>query len=147
MEFKSVDLFYWDHGDLYPVPGSRKDIFKDDTIKPVDKCRLYKFVELVRSHIGGKASISEEDLDLPFIEFLKKKELTPKMIWVVLYAIAMADYDQEDAATNSCENLLTTRDGIKTLGLHISSIGRFDNAKGAFIYPIHGHGKAALYWH
>uniref|UniRef100_A0A453EQ99 Rab proteins geranylgeranyltransferase component n=1 Tax=Aegilops tauschii subsp. strangulata TaxID=200361 RepID=A0A453EQ99_AEGTS len=89
----------------------------------------------------GEASgkISEEDLDLPFIEFLKKQQLQPKIRAVVLYAIAMADYDQD--AADSCEKLLTTRDGIKTLALYSSSIGRFANAQGAFIYPMYGHGE------
>uniref|UniRef100_A0ACD5XYW2 Uncharacterized protein n=1 Tax=Avena sativa TaxID=4498 RepID=A0ACD5XYW2_AVESA len=60
------------------------------------------------------------------------------MIGVVLYAIAMADYDQEN---DSCEKLLTTRDGIKAVALYVKSIERFVNAKGAFIYPMHGHGE------
>uniref|UniRef100_A0ACD5YF46 Uncharacterized protein n=1 Tax=Avena sativa TaxID=4498 RepID=A0ACD5YF46_AVESA len=87
----------------------------------------------------GESSISEEDLDLPFIEFLKKQKLTPKMIGVVLYAIAMADYDQED--DDCCGKLLTTRDGIKAVAVYVKSIERFVNAKGAFIYPMHGHGE------
>jgi RAB protein geranylgeranyltransferase component A len=91
VEFKSVDLLYWDHGDLFPVPASREDIFntklsEDAKVNLFDKRHLYAFVELVKSHIAakergqGKASISEEDLDLPFVEFLKKQNLTPKMI-------------------------------------------------------------------
>ncbi|XP_051177343.1 rab escort protein 1 [Lolium perenne] len=152
VEFKSVDLLYWDHGDLFPVPASREDIFntklsEDAKVGLVEKTRLSAFVRLVKSHIAaqereeGKASIPEEDFDLPFLEFLKKQKLTPKMIGVVLYAIAMADYDQEDAAADSCKTLLTTRDGMKTVALHFKSIGRFANAKGAFIYPMHGHGE------
>lgn len=38
----------------------------------------------------------------------------------MLYAIAMADYDQD---TDCCEKLLTTREGIQTIALY-SSIGR-----------------------
>ena len=40
----------------------------------------------------------------------------------MLYAIAMADYDQD--AADSCEKLLTTRDGIKSIALYLSSIKR-----------------------
>jgi hypothetical protein len=39
----------------------------------------------------------------------------------VLYAIAMADYDQD---TDCCEKLLTTREGIQTIALYSSSVGR-----------------------
>jgi RAB protein geranylgeranyltransferase component A len=91
VEFKSVDLLYWDHGDLFPVPGSREDIFKtklsnDTKVDLLSKNRLHTFVNLIKSHIAskegeeGKASIPEEELDLPFVEFLKKQKLTPKMI-------------------------------------------------------------------
>ena len=41
---------------------------------------------------------------------------------VVLYAIAMADYDQDGA--DSSEKLLTTREGIQTIALYSLSIGR-----------------------
>ncbi|VAH60134.1 unnamed protein product [Triticum turgidum subsp. durum] len=163
VEFKSVEggsLIYWD-GALCPVPDSRQAIFMDSTHRSKEKLNLrdnlkektllFRFFKLVQSHIAASSSgdkdgegeasgkISEEDLDLPFIEFLKKQQLQPKIRAVVLYAIAMADYDQD--AADSCEKLLTTRDGIKTLALYSSSIGRFANAQGAFIYPMYGHGE------
>ncbi|KAK3163480.1 hypothetical protein QOZ80_1AG0004270 [Eleusine coracana subsp. coracana] len=150
VEFKSVEggsLLYWE-GQLYPVPDSRQAIFKDATLKLKEKNVLFRFFKLVQAHIasGGEAGdgdastkIPEEDLDLPFIEYLKKQQLSPKMTAVVLYAIAMADYDQD--GTDSCEKLLTTREGIQTIALYSSSIGRFANAEGAFIYPMYGHGE------
>jgi RAB protein geranylgeranyltransferase component A len=87
VEFKSVDggtLLYWD-GALYPVPNTRENIFQDTTIPSVlDKYHMYAFFKLVRSHIAKEESsvskISEEDLNIPFIEFLKKQKLPPKMI-------------------------------------------------------------------
>ncbi|KAL5221095.1 hypothetical protein ABZP36_025808 [Zizania latifolia] len=153
VEFKSVEggtLLYWEGG-LYPVPDSRQAIFKDTTLQLKEKNLLFRFFKLVQTHIAassagaevgeGEASgkLPEEDLDLPFIEFLKKQHLSPKMRAVVLYAIAMADYGQDGA--HSCEKLLTTREGIKTIALYSSSIGRFANAEGAFIYPMYGHGE------
>ncbi|KAF8718819.1 hypothetical protein HU200_025125 [Digitaria exilis] len=150
VEFKSVDggssLLYWE-GQLYPVPDSRQAIFKNTTLNRTEKTFLFKLFKLVMAHIAaadedgeGEASdkISNEDLDLPFIEYLKKHELPPKMIAGVVYAIAMADYDQN---TDCCEKLLTTREGIKTIALYSSSTGRFANAPGAFIYPMYGHGE------
>lgn len=41
---------------------------------------------------------------------------------IILYAIAMADYDQEN--TEICEDVLTTKDGIDRLALYNSSVGR-----------------------
>lgn len=154
VEFKSVEggsLLYWE-GCLYPVPGSRKDIFKDTTLDRKEKHVLYKFFKLVQEHIatastsvdaagegGAPAQIPEEDLDLPFVDFLKNQGLSPKMRAVVLYAIAMADYDEDGAGP--FEKLMTTREGIQTIALYSSSIGRFSNAEGAFIYPMYGHGE------
>ncbi|KAL6850478.1 hypothetical protein ACP4OV_021105 [Aristida adscensionis] len=153
VEFKSVEggtLLYWE-GCLYPVPDSRQAIFKDATLKLKEKNVLFRFFKLVQAHIAAasasgdeagegdaSAKISEEDLDLPFIEYLKKQQLSPKIRAVVLYAIAMADYDQDG---DSCEKLMTMREGIQTIALYSSSIGRFANAEGAFIYPMYGHGE------
>uniref|UniRef100_A0A453EQ87 Rab proteins geranylgeranyltransferase component n=1 Tax=Aegilops tauschii subsp. strangulata TaxID=200361 RepID=A0A453EQ87_AEGTS len=103
VEFKSVEggsLIYWD-GALCPVPDSRQAIFMDSTHRSKEKLNLrdnlkektllFRFFKLVQSHIAasspgdkdgeGEASgkISEEDLDLPFIEFLKKQQLQPKI--------------------------------------------------------------------
>ncbi|KAF2949575.1 rab escort protein 1 [Oryza sativa Japonica Group] len=154
VEFKSVEggtLLYWD-GDLYPVPDSRQAIFKDTTLQLREKNLLFRFFKLVQAHIAASAAgaaaagegeasgrLPDEDLDLPFVEFLKRQNLSPKMRAVVLYAIAMADYDQD--GVESCERLLTTREGVKTIALYSSSIGRFANAEGAFIYPMYGHGE------
>lgn len=94
MEFKSVEggtLLYWD-GDLYPVPDSRQAIFKDTTLQLREKNLLFRFFKLVQAHIAvsaagaaaageGEASgrLPDEDLDLPFVEFLKRQNLSPKM--------------------------------------------------------------------
>uniref|UniRef100_A0A0D9UZG8 Rab escort protein 1 n=1 Tax=Leersia perrieri TaxID=77586 RepID=A0A0D9UZG8_9ORYZ len=153
VEFKSVEggtLLYWEGG-LYPVPDSRKAIFKDTTLQLTEKNLLFRFFKLVQSHIAadaaaagegeGEASgkLPDEYLDLPFVEFLKQQRLSPKMRAVVLYAIGMADYDQD--GVDSCDGLLSTREAVKTIALYSSSIGRFANAEGAFIYPMYGHGE------
>ncbi|CAO2203168.1 unnamed protein product [Urochloa humidicola] len=154
VEFKSVDggsLLYWE-GCLYPVPDSSQAIFKDTTLKRMEKYALNKFYNVVKAHItatsasadergegDAAAMISKEDLDLPFVEFLNRHRLCPKMRAVVLYAIAMADYDQH--GPDPSEKLITTREAIQTIALYSKSIGRFANAEGAFIYPMYGHGE------
>ncbi|OEL23204.1 Rab escort protein 1 [Dichanthelium oligosanthes] len=154
VEFKSVEggsLLYWE-GCLYPVPHSKQTIFIDTTLKLLEKRALYRFFTLVKEHIAATsapadetgevdaaATISEGNLDLPFVEFLTQQGLSPKMRAVVLYAIAMADYDQD--SPDPGEKLIATREGIQTIALYSSSIGRFANAEGAFIYPMYGHGE------
>ncbi|KAK4588672.1 hypothetical protein RGQ29_019615 [Quercus rubra] len=56
---------------------------------------------------------------------------------IILYAIAMADCDQDNMEVY--EDVLKTKDGIDCLALYNSLVGRFPNSLGAFMYPIYGH--------
>ncbi|KAM0941561.1 putative GDP dissociation inhibitor, FAD/NAD(P)-binding domain superfamily [Dioscorea sansibarensis] len=148
VEFKSVDgsLIFWD-GRLCPVPDSRQAIFRDRSLGLAEKSQMMKFLNLVRSHIGldgkerddGSGNIAEEDLEIPFVEFLEKQRLPPKIKSIILYAITFADYDQDGG--ESCNKLIKTKEGIEIIALYSSSIGRFPNAMGAFIYPMYGQGE------
>ncbi|KAH9662375.1 Rab escort protein 1 [Citrus sinensis] len=144
LEFKSIDATFMLDADakLCSVPDSRAAIFKDKSLGLMEKNQLMRFFKLVQGHLSldeseeNNVRISEEDLDSPFAEFLTKMKLPHKIKSIVLYAIAMADYDQEVS-----EYVLKTRDGINRLALYNSSIGRFQNALGALIYPIYGQGE------
>ncbi|KAM7516021.1 hypothetical protein LguiA_005604 [Lonicera macranthoides] len=147
-EFKNVDasLVYDDgSGKLWNVPDSRSAIFKDRSLKYSEKNQLMSFFKLVQGHLESVGSdtdakkISDEDLEKPFAEFLNKMRLPVKLKSIILYAIAMADYDQDNAEI--CQDILKTKDGIDRLALYHSSIGRFPNALGALIYPIYGQGE------
>ncbi|XP_062146836.1 rab escort protein 1 [Alnus glutinosa] len=148
MEFKSIEAsFVYDESGrrLVSVPDSRSAIFKDKSLGLTEKNQLMRFFKLVQQHLAGDDSgaetsrISEEDLESPFVDFLKKMRLPPKIKSIILYAIAMADYDQEN--TEICEDVLTTKDGIDRLALYNSSVGRFPDALGAMVYPIYGQGE------
>ncbi|CAK7355554.1 unnamed protein product [Dovyalis caffra] len=164
VEFKSIDASFVgdENGKLWNVPDSRAAIFKDKSLSLMEKNQLMRFFKLVQGHLaatvvagsaGGdgngnenendeeesKAKISEEDLERPFVEYLSKMRLPPKIKSIILYAIAMADYDQNDMGV--CRDLLKTKDGIDRLALYQSSVGRFTNASGALIYPIYGQGE------
>ncbi|KAE8685955.1 myb family transcription factor family protein [Hibiscus syriacus] len=143
MEFKSIDAtFVGDNkGNLLNVPDSRASIFKDKSLGLMEKNLLMRFFKLVQGHLAGEEDlkISDEDLLSPFVDFLNKMGLPHKIKSFILYAIAMADYDQED--TGVCGDLLKTKDGIDRLALYNASIGRFQNASGALLYPIYGQGE------
>ncbi|KAJ6397534.1 hypothetical protein OIU77_018529 [Salix suchowensis] len=160
VEFKSIDAsFVGDgKGKLWNVPDSRAAIFKDKSLTLKEKNQLMRFFKLVQGHLvatvaagssgddgngndekEGKTKISDEDLERPFIEYLSNMQLPPKIRSIILYAIAMADYDQDDRGV--CQNLLKTKDGIDRLSLYQSSVGRFTNASGALIYPVYGQGE------
>nr|VDC73156.1 unnamed protein product [Brassica rapa] len=149
VEFKSVDAsFVGDSsGELRSVPDSRAAIFKDKSLGLMEKKQLMKFFKLVQAHLAasstesdeGAVKIAEEDMETPFVEFLAKMPLPPKIKSIILYGIAMVDYDQDNV--EACGDLLKTREGIARLALYITSIGRFSNALGALIYPIYGQGE------
>ncbi|KAG6775071.1 hypothetical protein POTOM_018497 [Populus tomentosa] len=157
VEFKSIDAsFIGDgNGKLWNVPDSRAAIFKDKSLTLMEKNQLMRFFKLVQGHLvatvaagssgndgngnheeEGKTKISDEDLERPFFTGFWLSLLVCR---IILYAIAMADYDQDDMGV--CQNLLKTKDGIDRLALYQSSVGRFTNASGALIYPIYGQGE------
>ncbi|WOL12029.1 rab escort protein 1 [Canna indica] len=150
VEFKSVDatLIYWE-GKLCPVPDSREAIFRDRTLGLAEKSQLTKFLRLIQNHIASEESgdsevqgvdkIPPESMEMPFSDFLKSKRLPPKIRAMIIYAIILANYDQEDV--ESCKKLIKTKDGIESLALYTKSVARFPNAVGAFLYPIFGHGE------
>lgn len=149
VEFKSIDatFIYTDDRRLSTVPDSRSAIFKDKSMSLLEKRMMKRFFELVQQHVelntsmeeDKKSVISDEDLESPFIDFLEKQKLPAKIKSIILYAFAMADYDQDRPEVR--HNLIKTKHGIEMLALYHSSVGRFTNAVGALIYPIYGQGE------
>ncbi|MED6220142.1 hypothetical protein PIB30_041990 [Stylosanthes scabra] len=152
LEFKGVDaslVYEPNGGGLANVPDSRGAIFRDKNLSLKEKNQLMRFFKLVQQHLGGGGDqsdsggegqkISEEDLDSSFVSFLDKMRLPPKIKSILLYAIAMLDFDQDDSKV--CKDFLKTKDSIDRLALYSSSVGRFPNAPGALIYPIYGEGE------
>lgn len=78
----------------------------------MEKNQLMKFFKLVQTHLASSSTehdqtavkVSEEDMESPFVEFLSKMRLPPKIKSIILYAIAMLDHDQDN--TETCERLL-----------------------------------------
>ena len=143
LEFKGIDesFVYKSNEGLVNVPDSRGAIFRDKNLSLKEKNQLMKFFKLVQQHLGDNEDekISEEDMETPFVSFLEKIGLPPKIKSILLYAIAMVDFDQENGEVGV--DLLKTKDGIGHLALYSSSVGRFPNAPGALLYPIYGEGE------
>ncbi|KAL8168323.1 hypothetical protein V2J09_009822 [Rumex salicifolius] len=157
LEFKSVDasFVYDSNGGLSRVPGSRAEIFKDRSLGLTEKTQLMRFFKLVQEHLesagldGVEAhqigerntyTISKDDMERPFTEFLAGKRLPSKIKSIILYAIAMADNDQEG---DTCKPLLKTDEAMRHLALYHSSISRYPNASSGMLYPLYGHGEVA----
>ncbi|KAK7307433.1 hypothetical protein VNO77_40492 [Canavalia gladiata] len=144
LEFKGIDesFVYEANAGLVNVPDSRGAIFRDKNLSLKEKNQLMRFFKLVQQHLSDDnqdEKISEEDMESPFVSFLEKMKLPPKIKSILLYAIAMVDYDQSN--NEVCTDLLKTKDGIDRLAQYSSSVGRFPNAPGPFLYPIYGEGE------
>ena len=65
------------------MPDSRASIFKDKNLGLTEKNHLMMFFKLVQQYLGvgenENERISEQDLGSPFVEFLKKMRLPPKI--------------------------------------------------------------------
>ncbi|KAI3945467.1 hypothetical protein MKW92_048796 [Papaver armeniacum] len=120
IEFKGIDgsFIYGANGELSAVPDSRSAIFKDRSLGLTEKNQLMRFFKLVQAHIEGSAEHAEDSDESRRIR----------------------DEDLE-RETELCKNLLKTKDGIESLALFHSSVGRYTNALGAMIYPIFGQGN------
>ncbi|KOM45291.1 hypothetical protein LR48_Vigan06g059700 [Vigna angularis] len=143
LEFKGIDesFVYEPNGGLANVPDSRGAIFRDKKLSLKEKNQLMRFFKLVQQHLDDnqEEKISEEDMEIPFVNFLEKMKLPPKIKSILLYAIALVDYDQD--SNEVCKDLLKTKVGIDCLAQYSSSVGRFPNAPGALLYPIYGEGE------
>lgn len=96
IEFKAIDasFLYEANGKLVNVPDSRAAIFKDKSLTLIEKNRLMRFFKLIQQHLGSSSdnyndsnedervescSISEQDLETPFVSFMEKMRLPPKI--------------------------------------------------------------------
>lgn len=82
VEFKSVDgSLIYSEGALCSVPDSRQAIFRHASLELGEKREMMRFLRLVQGHIGNEegSRVSDEDLEMPFVEFLKRQRLPPKI--------------------------------------------------------------------
>ncbi|KAF6147511.1 hypothetical protein GIB67_014650 [Kingdonia uniflora] len=139
IEFKGVDASFVYGGDgddeLMTVPDSRSAIFKSSILTLKEKRQLMSLFKIVQEHlleldamsasneVTRSRTITDDDLESPFIDFLTKKGLPSNIKSIILYAIAMTDYDQETPLLHE-DLVMKTKDGIKSFALHHMSLGR-----------------------
>ncbi|KAG0565458.1 hypothetical protein KC19_8G191800 [Ceratodon purpureus] len=143
VRFKGVEAsFIWRDGQMTAVPASRSDVFRDKTLSLADKRFLMRFFKLVADYTdsegGTSGELAAENLDRPFVEFLRRQQLPTLIREIILYAIALVDDDQEQVS--DVASLVSTKDGLQALALYLASASRFPDAPGAFLYPMYGHG-------
>ncbi|KAH7297035.1 hypothetical protein KP509_26G050100 [Ceratopteris richardii] len=144
LEFKSLEAsFMWSNGVLLPVPSSRADVFKDRTLINAEKRHLMRFFKLVVEHDSSNPDapqISPEELESPFVKFLHERQVPLSVQSMILYAIALSNHKQGTVEEGG-SHIMKTKEGLELLALYLSSVGRFVNSTGAFLYPLYGQGE------
>jgi RAB protein geranylgeranyltransferase component A len=130
---------------LAAVPASRAEIFQDRSLSLPDKRFLMRFFKLVTDYAespnGTVAELSTSDLERPFVEILQRQNLPPYIRDIILYAIALADQDQEQAS--DARRVLRAKEGFATLALYLASASRWVCNHPSFAKSFH-HYKLTL---
>lgn len=127
LEFKAVNkIFTHMNGKTEQVPCSRSDVFSSKSVSMLEKRRMMKFLTFC-AEFEKRPEEYEEFVSMPYVDFLKLKDLTPNLIHYILHCIAMVN---EQAST---------LEGLKATQIFLNSLGRFGNAP--FLCPVYGAGE------
>eukprot|EP01133_Synstelium_polycarpum_P019011 gene19011-22757_t len=141
LEFKSLDqnfLFFNDQ--LYRIPSTKGSIFKDSTFSLRDKRSIMKFIESVREVLDGEAPEDKKDGDrvtfdtikskhATFAEYVKSFKMSAQVEAFILYGLSLIHEAVES---------VTVEDGIRSVGLYISSLLVYGTSP--FLVPYYGYG-------
>ncbi|KAJ3038295.1 hypothetical protein HDV00_000806 [Rhizophlyctis rosea] len=130
LEFKALEGIYLRWEDAFEkVPGSKEDVFANQTVSLLEKRRLMKFLNTAVETEEQNELIKEYD-DRPFVDFLSSQNLSPRMSAVIMNAIALVT-DEAIA--------ITTSEGLALTKRHVQSLGRW--GKTAFLMALYGAGS------
>ncbi|XP_058271604.1 rab proteins geranylgeranyltransferase component A 1 [Hemibagrus wyckioides] len=126
-EFKNVScILTYHNGKVEQVPCSRADVFGSKQLTVVEKRMLMKFLTFCLDFEQHQEEF-QDFTDMPFSEFLKRKNLTENLQHFILHSIAMVS---QDAPTNT---------GLKATQHFLRCLGRYGNTP--FLFPLYGLGE------
>lgn len=108
---------------LQRVPGGREDVFADDGITSKSKRLLMKFLRYL-TQASEDDTTSDEDLDLPFSEFLSSKFQMPTELRDPLVSLSLSPHSSEDT---------TAKYALPRIKRHLGSIGVFGQGFGSLL--------------
>ncbi|KAB5549080.1 hypothetical protein PHYPO_G00063150 [Pangasianodon hypophthalmus] len=126
-EFKNISCILTCHnGKVEQVPCSRADVFGSKQLTVVEKRMLMKFLTFCLDFEQHQEEF-QDFAEMPFLEFLKCKNLTENLQHFILHSIAMVS---QDASTNN---------GLKATQHFLRCLGRYGNTP--FLFPLYGLGE------
>lgn len=114
-------------GRLQRVPSSREDIFADDSISMKAKRMLIKFLRSINqpAQMGGDdEAVAEEDLDLPFAEYLTSKFNAPPELYDALVSLSLSQQSSQQTSANFA---------VPRIKRHLASMGVFGPGFGSLV--------------
>ncbi|OJD14146.1 hypothetical protein AJ78_05473 [Emergomyces pasteurianus Ep9510] len=110
---------------LNRVPGSREDVFADDTMPNKSKRALMKFLRhLAQSPLNDGAGEAGSDLDIPFAQYLESKFHVPWDLQDPLTSLSLSPCSLDET---------TSRYAVSRIERHLGSIGVFGIGFGALL--------------
>ncbi|KAK2726092.1 rab proteins geranylgeranyltransferase component A 1-like [Artemia franciscana] len=129
LEFKNVlkiMTFVEEEDRIVSVPCSRADVFSTDEVTVVEKRLFMKLMESCQNEKTIEAE-NKEFADKTFLEYLKYKKLTPRLIHYATSAITQ---------TNETTPF---KEGVERVQKFIKSLGRFGNSP--YLWTQYGTGE------
>eukprot|EP00300_Choanocystis_sp_HF-7_P000871 c10723_g1_i1.p1 GENE.c10723_g1_i1~~c10723_g1_i1.p1 ORF type:complete len:709 (+),score=165.53 c10723_g1_i1:76-2127(+) len=146
-------LMYQDSG-FQRVPLSKGDVFSSGSLTLLEKRMLMRLMTQIGSsaHAPQSTRTMDQDVDLPdndarkggsdgllpnelFREYLARQKLTDKLRIFVMYALALAEIDQNSPSAMSAE------EGINRIRRLLYSLGRYGDSP--FLVSMYGAGDYA----
>lgn len=110
-------------GSLHRVPGSREDVFADESLDARSQRALMKFLRFVSQYEEDGGSESN-DLDIPLLDFLTNKFHVPSALHQPILALSLSP----DGVPST-----TAKFAVSRIRRHLTSIGIFGPGFGAVI--------------
>lgn len=101
---------------LYRVPGSREDVFADDSLTMKSKRSLMKFLRYLAQSNEEENAATKEDLALPFSDFLRSRFQIPLDLFDPLLSLCLSPHPPFQTSTEYA---------LPKINRHLRSIGVF----------------------
>lgn len=109
---------------FHRVPGNREDIFADTHISMKSKRTLMRFLRHISKPEDEGDSETEEDLSMPFGEYLSSKFSVPQDLHAPLLSLSLSQLPQQSTSANYA---------VPRVKRHLSSIGAFGPGFGGVV--------------
>lgn len=132
LEFKTIQhLYLQTKEEMVQVPVSKADVFKTTDISLIEKRQLMKFITTITQPDEKEQQLLESHANNPFVEYMKAKKLTSRLITFLLYAVAL------EPNHFSSPSAMPTSQGVSAILKFMSSVGRY-GGNSPWIYPLFG---------